>query len=68
MLLHIVGVDTDGLAVAIRRGERDLVEHALHHGLQPPGADILHRRIDGDRDIGELVAFLREKIVQRYDS
>jgi hypothetical protein len=22
----------------------------------------------GDRDIGELVAFLREKIVQRYDS
>lgn len=34
MLLHVVGVDADGLAVAIRRNERDFVEHPFHHRLQ----------------------------------
>ena len=42
VLLHVGGVDLHGLAGAVGRGERDLVEHALHHGLQPPRADILH--------------------------
>ena len=41
MLLHVVGVDLDGFAVAIRRGKRDVVEHALHHGLQAPRTDLL---------------------------
>src|ERR1700733_6373069 len=59
MLLHVGGVDPDGLAVAVRRDERNLVEHALHHGLQPPRADILYRRVDGDRDVGERVDRLR---------
>src|SRR4051794_20241442 len=30
VLLHVIRVDLDGLAVAVRRGERNLVEHALH--------------------------------------
>jgi hypothetical protein len=55
VLLHIGGVDPDGLAIAVRGHERNLVEHALHHGLQPPRADILDRRIDGHRHVGERV-------------
>ena len=53
VLLHIVGVDLDGLAVAVGRGEGDFVEHALHHRLQPPRADVLDRRVDRDRDVGD---------------
>ena len=55
MLLDIIGVDPDRLAMTIGGREGNLVEHALHHGLQSPRADILHRGIDGDRDIGERV-------------
>src|SRR5262245_30526817 len=47
VLLHIVGVDLDGLAMAVGCGEGDIVEHALHHGLQPARADIFHRRVYG---------------------
>src|SRR5450631_3928951 len=32
VLLHIVGIDLDGLAIAVGGGEGNLVEHALHHG------------------------------------
>ena len=55
VLLHVIGIDLDGLAMTVRRGERNLVEHALHHRLQPPRTDILHRRIDGDRDVRQRV-------------
>ena len=33
VLLDIGGVDPDRLAIAVRRGKGNLVEHALHHGL-----------------------------------
>jgi len=52
VLLHVVGIDLDGLAITVRGCEGDLVEHALHHGLQPPRADVLHGGIDGDRHVG----------------
>ena len=55
MLLHVGGIDPDGLAGAVGGGEGNLVEHPLHHRLQPPRADILDRGIDRDRDIGERV-------------
>ena len=57
MLLHILGVDPDGFAVAVRGGEGDFVQHPFHHRLQAPRSDILHRRVDGDRNIGERVLF-----------
>jgi len=55
MLLHIIGVDLDGFAVAVRRGEGNVVQHPLHHRLQPPRADVLHRGIDGDCDVGKRI-------------
>ena len=55
VLLHVIGIDLDGLAMTVRRGERNLVEHALHHGLQPSRTDVLHRRIDGDRDVRQRI-------------
>jgi hypothetical protein len=33
VLLDIVGIDLDGLAMAVGGGKGNLVEHALHHGL-----------------------------------
>src|SRR5712672_1604625 len=33
MFLHVIGIDLDGLAIAVGGGEGNLVEHALHHGL-----------------------------------
>src|SRR5579872_96693 len=55
MLLDVVRIDPDRFAVTIGRGKGNVVEHALHHGLQTSRANILHRRIDGNRDIGERV-------------
>ena len=55
VLLHIGGVDLHRLAGAVGGGERNLVEHALHHGLQPPRADVLDAGIDQHRDVGDGV-------------
>ena len=55
MLLHVGSIDLDRLAGAVRGRERDLVEHALHHRLQPPRADILHARIHRHRHVGNGV-------------
>ena len=55
MLLHIDGIDLDGLAMAVGCCEGDIIEHALHHGLQPPCADILYRGVHCNRHIGERV-------------
>src|SRR5689334_24695670 len=55
VLMNIGGVDFRGLAAEIRRLERQLVEHTLHHGLQAPRADVLDRAVDRDRDVGERV-------------
>jgi hypothetical protein len=42
MLLNIFGVDPNGFAVPVGRGKGNIVQHAFHHGLQAPGADILY--------------------------
>src|SRR5579863_7172013 len=55
VLLNILRIDQDGFAVAVRRGKGNFVQHALHNGLQATRADILDRRIDGNRDVGERV-------------
>src|SRR5262249_52057694 len=41
VLVHVSGVDCHRVAGTVGRGERNLVEHALHHRLQPPRADVL---------------------------
>jgi len=41
VLAHVGRVDPHALARTVRRRERDLVEHALHHGLQPARANVL---------------------------
>ena len=43
VLLHVIGIDLDGLAMTVRCGERNLVEYTLDHGLQSPCANIFHR-------------------------
>ena len=43
IFLNVSGINADGLAGAIGRCEGNIVEHPLHHRLQPPGADIFHR-------------------------
>ena len=43
-------IDFDPLAEPVGRGEAHLVEHAFHHRLQPPRADIFDRGIDLHRD------------------
>src|SRR5262245_30615178 len=52
VLVHVGGVDRNGLAGAVGGGERDLVEHALHHRLQAARADVLDAGIDLHRDVG----------------
>src|SRR6185437_1002160 len=37
--LHEGGVDLHSLARPVGRGEGNIIEHALHHGLQTPRAD-----------------------------
>jgi len=41
VLMHVGGVDLDCLPGAVGRAEGNIVEHALHHSLQAPSADIL---------------------------
>jgi hypothetical protein len=41
VLVHVGGVDFERLSRSVRRAKRDIVEHALHHRLQPPRTDIL---------------------------
>src|SRR5579863_7489111 len=55
VLLDKIGRDLDPLAGAIRRRKADVVEHALHHRLQAPGADILDARIDLHGDLGDRI-------------
>ena len=43
MLIDIGRVDFHRLAGAVGGGKRNVVEHALHDGLQTAGADILDR-------------------------
>src|SRR5271168_2069266 len=45
VLLHVSGIDLHRLARTVGSAKGNIVEHALHHGLQPPRADILHARI-----------------------
>src|SRR5689334_21299509 len=42
VLVHVSRIDRDGVARAVRCSERNLVEHALHYGMQAACADILH--------------------------
>ena len=57
-----LGVDPDFLAGPVGGGEAHLVEHPLHHRLQPARADVLDRAIDlggdardrRDRVVGEV--------------
>ena len=51
MLADIFGVDGESIAGLVRCVERDVVEHPLHHGLQPPRADILHRGVEVNSDL-----------------
>ena len=55
VLLHIGGVDLHRLAGAVGGAERNLVEHALHHGLQPPRADVLDAGVHQHGDVGDGV-------------
>ena len=52
---HIGAVDHELFARPVGGREADLVEHALHHGLQPPRADILDARIHLGGDVGDRV-------------
>src|ERR1700730_5232934 len=45
VLVHVAGVDLHRLARTVGRREGNIVEHPLHHRLQPPRADVLHTRI-----------------------
>ena len=58
-LLHVGGVDLHRLAGAVGARERNLVEHALHHGLQPPRADVLDAGVHRHRDVGDGVDGVR---------
>src|SRR5690606_28564405 len=53
--IDIGAVDHDLRSGAIRRVEGNVVEHALHHCLQPPCADILHAGVEVDGDAGQSV-------------
>src|SRR5713101_2188608 len=53
-LAHVGGVDRDLLAVHLRRIEGDLIEQALHHGVQPAGPDALGARVHLGGDAGDL--------------
>ncbi len=46
-------VDTNLLAGPVGGGEADLVQHALHHRLQPARADVFDRSIDLGGDVGD---------------
>ena len=62
VLVHIGGVDLDVVAAAVGRRERNLVEHALHHGVQPPRPDVLDRGIDRDRHVRDGVDRIRREL------
>src|SRR5579871_201029 len=51
MLVHIGGIDFDRLARAVRSRKRNIVEDALHHGLQAARPDILDAGIDRHRHV-----------------
>src|SRR5262245_53697284 len=53
-LAYVGRVDRDLLAAHLRRVEGDLVEQALHHGVQPASADALGARIHVGSDAGDL--------------
>ena len=55
MFLDIGGIDLEGRAALVGSIVGDFVEHALHHGLQAPRADVLDRAVDRHRDVGERV-------------
>ena len=55
MLAHIGSVDHDLIAVAVGGVEGDVVEDTLHHGREPPRADILDIGVHLDRDVGDRV-------------
>ena len=52
---HIAGVDPLDLAGALGGGEGNLIQQAFHHRVQAASADIFHRPIDLDRQIGKRV-------------
>ena len=53
MLAHIFGIDDEPVAALVRRLEGDLVEHAFHHRLETPRADILDAGIELHGNVGE---------------
>ena len=53
--IHVGGVDRDLLAGAVGGREGDVVQHALHNGLQAARADVLDRGVDQHRGVGQSV-------------
>src|ERR1700733_1241563 len=53
MTLDEIGVDANGFAGPVGGGEAHLVEHALHHRLQPTRANVLDRAVDLGGEAGD---------------
>ncbi len=51
--VHVGLVDDDGGVAQLGRLERQLVEQALHHGVQPAGADVLGVVVDAGGEVGD---------------
>src|SRR5713226_749019 len=49
--VHVGGVDGDLLAGHRRRVERHVLQQLLHDRVEPPGADVLRRRVDLHTDL-----------------
>ena len=55
MLADVPGVDRDARAAPVAGVEADFLQQAFHHGVKPPRADILDRRVDFGGEARQLV-------------
>jgi hypothetical protein len=51
--VDVIGIDTDRATFELGCVEGNVVQQPLHHGIQPPRADIFLFFVDVERDLGE---------------
>src|SRR5580698_10342590 len=52
---HVGGIDNEGLATAVGRGEADILQQPLQYRVQPPRADVLHAIVDVRGKVSQCV-------------